>query len=156
MIYHYTKNFKLPSIMAHGLEPSANMLAKHEKPVNWFTRNPIWENTVFARNAPSFEAAHNLVSKYGWLLARIGCDDAVATYTWEQIKRVASIPKTHSRMFANSALRCGSDIFQWRCGLTMVPVEYFTAIEVYDGKTWIPYRREQIDALVVAWRLTCE
>jgi hypothetical protein len=135
MIYHYTKQLHLPSILKKGLLPTDLFIAKGERPVNWFTTNPLWERTVFILTAPTLPEAHEYMRDCGGLV-RIICDDDVAPYRWKELKEIAAIPYYMSRHLYCSAIKVGARPGEWRGTLDVVPVEKFLAIEFFDGQVW--------------------
>ena len=84
MIYHYTKSSSLPSILDQGLRAVClgPPLTAGEKPVVWFSTNPLWARTVFALFAPTFEQAYAAALDEGILLARIGCEELPTPSMW--------------------------------------------------------------------------
>jgi hypothetical protein len=137
MIYHYTKKFYLHSILEKGLMPTDLLLTPGEKPINWFTTNPLWERTVFALYAPLLEDAHEYMRYYGGLM-RIACEDCVAPYRWKELKEIANIPGHITNGLYRGAIRVGSRPGEWRGTLDVVPVEKFVAIDFFDGQAWTP------------------
>jgi hypothetical protein len=132
MIYHYTKGFHLPSILASSI-----LVAEGEKPILWFTTNELWENTIFVATAPTLTEAHEFMLDLGGLL-RISCDNSVALHRWKELREVASIPSKLAVCLYASAIRVGSRPGEWRGSLDAVPVEAFRMVDVYDGHDWVP------------------
>ena len=137
MIYHDTKVFNLPSILARGLKPTDVLIAPGELPVLWFTTNERWEPTVLSVFAPSLEAAHEAMLRHGGL-ARIVCDQTVAPHPWKELKEIARIPSKIAMILYRAAIDLGSRPGEWRGTLDVVPVTQFIALEIYDGHQWIP------------------
>jgi hypothetical protein len=135
MIYHYTQVFHVPSILAQGLQPSDLFISPGQKPLLWFSTNPMWENTVLPYNAPSLQEAHLQTLHIGGL-ARMICDESVAPYRWKELKKIARIPSKIAMGLYSSAIRLGSRPGEWRGTLDVVPVAKFMAIEFYDGEKW--------------------
>jgi hypothetical protein len=135
MIYHYTKAFHLPSILAHGLRQSELFLTSGEKPILWFSTNPAWENTVLMWRGRTLTEAHLLMRDRGGLV-RIVCDDSVAPHRWKELKGLALIPHRIATARYSTAISVGSRPGEWRGTFDVVPVAKFVAIEFYDGENW--------------------
>jgi hypothetical protein len=145
MICHYTKAFHLPSILSQGLRPSTLFITPGEKPILWFSTNPIWENTVLPYGAPSLQEAHLRTLDQGGLV-RIICDESVAQYRWQELKEIARIPSKIAMGLYSSAIRLGSRPGEWRGTLDVVPVAKFIAIEFYDGEKWTSFGQMAMEA----------
>lgn len=135
MIYHYTKTMFIPSILKKGLLPTDLFLTPGEKPINWFSTNPLWERTVLILTSPTLAEAHEYMLKQGGL-ARIVCNDEVAPIRWKQLKEIASIPYCVAHYLYSSAIQVGARPGEWRGTLDVVPVDKFVAIEFFDGQVW--------------------
>jgi hypothetical protein len=136
MIYHYTKEFNLASILEKGLIPWTIILWPGEKPVLYFTTNPRWENTVLIGQAETLRDSYDLAIKGRTRLVRISCDDSVVPHRWKQIKDLAAIPYSVAHGLYTSAIQVGSRPGEWRATLDVVPPEKFLAIEFFDGDSW--------------------
>jgi hypothetical protein len=146
MIYHYTKTWNLASILGNGLKPTSLHIPPGERAVNWFTTNPLWENTVFADLAPTIDKAHASVRQSGHLLIRISCDEAVATLRWEDVKEVANMECHDASALNRVALSIHSKPSEWRCTLETVPPSEFLRVDYWDGAEWIQFQ-EVMEAL---------
>jgi hypothetical protein len=151
MIFHYTKVVKLPAILRMGLrldppyiQGSRVPLGPGEKRVVWFSTNTRWENTIFVIDAPSLAQAHIRMMQYGGL-ARIGCDESVAPFTWHELKVLAAIPLKMSAALYQSAIRVGARPGQWRGTLDNVTPTAFKSIDTYDGVLWVPVTEDRLE-----------
>ncbi|MBI5277358.1 MAG: hypothetical protein HY854_12950 [Burkholderiales bacterium] len=45
-VFHYAPGIYLPKILSSGHLRPSNAGAPHERPVLWFSSNPVWENTA--------------------------------------------------------------------------------------------------------------
>ncbi len=140
VIYHYTKTYNLASILANGLKPTSLFAPPGEKAVNWLTINPLWENTVFAIDAPTIDKADTFARRIGHRLIRISCDESVATLRWKDVKEAANINFHQASALNRVALSSYSKPSEWRCTLETIPTSEFLRVEYWDGKEWTEFR----------------
>jgi len=135
----------MPAILKKGLKPTDYYISRGEKPVLWFSSNPIWENTVFCADAPTLEEAYQRMN--GEVLFRIGCDESVAPHTWKEIKEIANIPFKVATGLYRAAIMVKARPGEWRGTLDVVPLSHFETIEYYDGvcKQWVPIGELETD-----------
>ena len=117
IVWHYTTEEKLNPIYADGcLKPSAIGIGPKERPVLWFSSNPIWEPTAnkalgiagvgLARPMTNGEmAAH-------FRLIRFGLDHTL-TLPWNLIRKAANIAHTEQRRLIKRAKKVNAFPSQW-------------------------------------------
>jgi hypothetical protein len=88
ILWHYTKGLRMPSILADGvIKPSTLHVLEHQRIV-WFSRDHIWERTVFCLDTRDGASMQTLAERYGGLF-RIAVEPSTAPYTWKDLKHMA-------------------------------------------------------------------
>jgi hypothetical protein len=140
--YHYTTGNKLSPISTSGcLLPTNVLVAPHEKPVLWFSLNPVYEPTAIKlivksygqAYRPSVQELHQLIGIF-----RFGIDAGDARLaTFNKLPRLARIsPIDVSRMVA-SGLRIGATPTHWSGSLVPIALAELE-FEEWTGDTWVP------------------
>jgi hypothetical protein len=167
MKHHYTVRGHLDKIVAERvIRQATEGLQPGERPVVWFSTNPLWERTVCKvdrangdplgvslqqhwemsqRPFEAFVGDGMLGAKLGTIdpqpqfqPARITVADEVASYTWEDFKRLSGISKKSARALYQAAIRVGARPGEWFVSFEPVPAEKWLAVELYNGAGWEP------------------
>lgn len=141
-LWHYTTGEKLLLILeSKEIKLTPAGLTKGERPVGWFSTNPIWETTCNKgwRNKTTGEirtlTKEETEDKSNGLV-RIKVKPDVAPYDFEDFKRKSKIPKAVAKGLEIVAYQVGSNPKQWRVSFKPVPQSEWLDIEVWDGVKW--------------------
>jgi hypothetical protein len=129
MIWHYTKHVHLPAITKERLiKPAEKYIGVNERPIVWFSTNPLWERTV-----------HDIqqLLAMGIYPARIGVSEETAPYPFNKLRRLSRMKARTADDLINAASRLGADPKEWRGTLDPVPSELWQSVEVWKDKQWI-------------------
>ncbi len=142
ILWHYTRGDNMRGILQDGTIKLATAgIMQNERPVVWFSTNPIWEETV---NGIVIERDGTLKyldkdethAECGGLF-RIGVAPETAPYTWEVIKVRARIKPKVAKVLAEIAREKGANPKDWRGTLEPVPREKWIAVESWNGSEWV-------------------
>jgi len=146
--YHYTYGDNFAKIIESGvIRRAVALIDVGEKPVVWFTLNPIWDPTV---NKAAYGPEGEIVfltkeetAQYGNGLFRFGVPLAVAPLTWSEIRQQSGMSPDIAKALEETANEKGSDPREWRGTFDDVPLSKCVAIDFwYQGK-WIDAAENQ-------------
>jgi len=142
-IYHYTFGHKMPEIANDGyLRPTGVNIAHDERPVLWFSRNPVFERTAAKGTLENgkvrlmnFGEMHEHLGIYRFALPMP--DQRV--FTWVRLPKLANIPQRVVKHMISEGVRRGAKPSDWLG--TFVPIAlHEMKFEVWDGDKWVNKR----------------
>lgn len=115
------------------------MVAPHEKPVLWFSANPVYEPTAIKLIAsgdrafrPTVEVLHHLIGIF-----RFGLNAKDARLMpFNRIQRIAHISPKEAAAMVASGLRIGAKPSHWTGSLVPIPLSELE-FEEWTGDTWV-------------------
>ncbi|ELP30841.1 hypothetical protein [Rhodopirellula baltica] len=147
-LYHYTTQKLYDEIEASGMiKVASGGIGAKELAVCWFTKSADWDET--ANKGLEVEhrgkdirvtATRRLTHHMGRGLARIVCDDSVATCDWKTFKHRSGIKAKHASSLFRAAQNCGVKASDWRVSFEPIGREKWNKIEFWDGSDWIADR----------------
>ena len=141
MVWHYTTAPSFAAIRKDGLiRPSTMYLTPGERPIVWFSSDPLWEHTV-VKGVRAFDGSVIQLGMSGLLargvgLIRIGVDPDTAPMTWPELKRHSRMPAKIARGLVRVANGWGASASKWRGTFDAVPTEKWQAIEHFENRRW--------------------
>lgn len=141
-LWHYTTGKKLLLILeSKEIKLATACLTKGERPVAWFSTNPIWETTCNKGWQDKTTGEIRTLSKEETAnkcngLVRIKVKRDVAPYDFEGFKRKSKIPKAHAKGLEVTAHIAESNPKEWRVSFKPVPQSEWLDIEVWNGVKW--------------------
>jgi hypothetical protein len=140
--YHYTTGNKLSPISSSDcLLPTNVMIAPHEKPLLWFSVNPVYEPTAIKlimrddnrAYRPSVQELHQLIGIF-----RFGLNAGDARLVaFNKLPRLARISQVDISRMVASGLRIGATPTHWAGSLAPIPLSELE-FEEWTGDTWVP------------------
>jgi hypothetical protein len=133
IVYHYTKGYHIETIRIVGeLRPTTIGVPKGERPILWFSSNPVWEHTV------SSHLGIQGTRRLGQGLYRIAIDtEKTRVYDWLQLKQLSQMHPRMQDYLEREAVRIGAKPEEWFGTFKPVPREQWVAIEVWpEGEPW--------------------
>jgi hypothetical protein len=147
-LWHYTVYLRWVDIAASGtLRPATALLGARERPVVWFSMNPVWEETANKswQNRIGWRRLTRAETEVKGLgLVRIAVAPEVAPYTWEDFKRLSGIARSDSRRLEAVAREDGASLAEWRVSFEPVRREHWSSVERWVHTTWIPLTHEAV------------
>jgi hypothetical protein len=146
--WHYTVMQSLEKIIKCGvIKPADIEITLGEKPITWFSTNPVWENTVikgYVRNGHQELLGMRGLLEHGHGIARIGIAKETAPLRWNDLREQSEMPAWFASSLAKVARRWNAKPGEWRGTFDAVPREKWLTIETYDAKTysWLPFYSE--------------
>src|SRR5262245_9462585 len=141
-VFHYTIGAKLPAILADGvIRPATAFVPDGERPVVWFSTNPVWEQSANKALLDPVTGAWQPLTReetadHGGGLVRIEVEPSAAPFRWRQFSRIARASRSICRGLERVAAKTGDDPADWRFSLGSVPLTAWRSIEVWDGARW--------------------
>jgi hypothetical protein len=154
MIWHYTKWDYIAGILKSGVIRKSTIKCENGKwQAVWFSTNQYWERTARRDRAfdpRTMELLRMTPARHweiGCPLYRIGVDEGVAPYTFNQYCRRVDLPKKDRSHLLRKGESWGADHKEWRCSLSPVPSDKWVAIERYEADGWTPYEAATATAM---------
>jgi hypothetical protein len=141
-IWHYTVGLRLIEIIeSKVIKPATANVPRGEKPVVWFSSNPVWEMTC---NKGFQDKATGLIrtltkeetAYYGNGLVRIKVNSNVAPYNFQVFKKLSNISNRIARVLENVAEQQSANPREWYVSFKPVPQSEWLDIELWDGINW--------------------
>jgi hypothetical protein len=140
--YHYTTGNKLLPISASGcLLPTNVMVAPQEKPILWFSVNPVYEPTAVKLIAtadrrvyrPTFQELHQIIGIFRFGI--VATDARLVPFN--KLQRLAHISSHDMAAMTASGMRIGATPAHWTG--TLIPLALSELdFEEWTGDMWIP------------------
>jgi hypothetical protein len=139
-VWHYTTEEKLNPIYADGaLMPTAIKIGPNERPVLWFSSNPVWEPTANkALGVRGIGAVRSLTTDemvQMFRLIRFGIDSERLLH-WPELRKVARIAHTEQRRLAKRARKVGAAPHHWYGSLQPVRLSELVREDYVPGEGW--------------------
>lgn len=143
LVWHYTTYDRLERILAAGeIRPATAHVPPNERPIVWFSRNPVWEETATPALRDSSgrtrKATRDEMKRVARGMVRIGVDSSTAPFDWYQLKRRSGMKARIARGLEDAALREGSSSRDWCGTFDPVPRSQWISVEILDGDQWVP------------------
>jgi hypothetical protein len=146
-IWHYTVGVHLPGIMRSGeIRCATAFVPESEKPLVWFSTNPLWEETANKMYKDILGTLHEgnkeTTAKIGEGLIRIEVSPDAAPYSWKDFKKKKMWTKKIIKGLEKAALKVGANPSQWRMSYYPVPKEKWIAVERWnpEKQTWEDFK----------------
>lgn len=140
-IWHYTIGFYIkPIFVSKCILPATAYVSKKEQPVVWFSSNDVWEETANKSAMINGKVVHfNRIetAKHCGGLIRIEVDPKVASYNWEQFKKISGIDSKSAKSLEVAALKNGANPKDWWVSFSPVSIDSFLDVEFYSNNKWI-------------------
>jgi hypothetical protein len=147
--WHYTIDANARMIFESGvIKPATLYLTEGERPITWFSVNPVWENTVQKALLGTLLDRHGLL-EHGIGLVRIGVALETAPLRWQELRELSGMPSKVASGLLNCAHKWYAAPAEWRGTFEPVPRDKWLSIETYDKatRTWVPMSDEFTDEL---------
>ncbi len=147
ILWHYTMHSSLVDILRLGEIRLPPPPAKGEKPVIWFSKNPIWEPTASKQitavdGSSSRELTMEQTAILGNGLGRIGVDSQTAPHDWRGFKALSGAATKVTTSLYNDAHKKGAKPKDWYVSFSSVPKSAWVSVETWDGFNplgWVTY-----------------
>ena len=141
VVWHYTVGKSYTEIACDGfIKLGTALICKRERPVVWFSTNPVWEATVnkFWRNGDGthIELTKEKTAELGGGLVRIAVRPKTAPVTWTIFKRESGIDPKKAKELERTALVRFADPREWRCSWVARPSDKWIAVETWKDGRW--------------------
>jgi hypothetical protein len=143
IVWHYTTGECLVKILRDGyIKPATAFVARGERPIVWFSRNPTWERTankMWRKPDGSIELLDREGTRVrGGGLVRIGVTPATAPFNWRDLKEQSRMSAKIARALYQTAINKGARPSDWYGTFDVVPRHLWVAVERLDGENWVP------------------
>jgi hypothetical protein len=141
LVWHCTTGRNFIEIVADGaIKPAKLLIGPSERPVVWFSRNPLWEPTAnklwLASDGSLVPLDMEQTYRLCGGLVRIGVTEDVAPYNFRQLQKVARISSKMAARLRDAGIKVGANPSDWYASLEPVPREKWSAVEVWNGSHW--------------------
>jgi hypothetical protein len=109
------------------IKPATAFIGKGERPIVWFSTNPVWEQTVHSMET---------LIRWGVSPCRIAVPPEVAPYRFNKLRRLSGMKADTADALARAARRDGANPDEWRGTFDAVPRDRWLAIEMRNGDSW--------------------
>jgi hypothetical protein len=149
-VWHYTTDDKLNSIYAdEALLPTAIAIGPNERPVLWFSSNPVWEPTANKALGVERNGQRTMIRPMTnaemfrmFKLRRFGIDSERLMH-WPVLRKAARIGMTEQRRMIKRAREMGSAPHHWYGTLDPVPLSDLVREDYIHGEGWVLYDEEK-------------
>jgi hypothetical protein len=141
-LWHYTVGHKLPPIReAYALRPNGAKVAPNERPVVWFSADPVYEPTAIklvqmpgqARlRRPSVAEMHELIGLFRFAIDR--ADPRLAP--WPAVHRKARISTSGVANMIRAGVEIGAKPMNWFGAFEEIPLPD-VRFEAWTGQQWV-------------------
>jgi len=141
IVWHYTTLSRLERILAAGeIRPAIAGVPEGERPIVWFSRNSVWEETATPAIRDHTGQMHKATKKemHALGMVRIAVDSTSAPFDWHQLKRRSGMKTRDARRLEIAARREYSFPEDWRGTFEPVLRSEWLSIERFDGDQWVP------------------
>lgn len=149
LVYHYTVGGNFTKILASGVILPADIgVQPPERPIVWFSTNPIWENTVI-KGIPVVGGGYvNMgwaeLNHFGIPLIRIGVARETAPLRWRDLREQSLMPSEIASGLVRAAKMEFAQPGEWRGTFEPVPAEKWLSVETYNVQAmrWVEYHEK--------------
>lgn len=139
-LWHYTIGQRLIPILESGVIKQATaFISEDEKPVVWFSTNPVWEKTcnkLKQTNHGFISLSKEETMRLGGGLIRIEVRSEAAPYDWNDYVRLSGVDSEIANRLLVKARQSGARAHEWRVSFEPVKTDNWLDIE-----EWIPERK---------------
>ena len=138
IVWHYTTLGYFRSILRDGfIKPATEYVPPGERPVVWFSSNPVWENSA-AKGVTERRKMRTLTFEehVGVGLVRIGVQSATAPYQWQEIKELSHMDASVAQNLYNVAIAEGARPGEWYGTFDPVPRDAWISVETWREGEW--------------------
>jgi len=151
IVWHYTTGDAFLGILRDGhIRASTGGQTPNEKPITWFSTEPLWEPTVYKKlmrpDGTGEQLGMSGLLAHGFQLIRIGAPAGVAPLRWTDIKEQSGIPVHEQRWMARVSKDLGGNPSRWRGAWGAVQiVGQLAVIERFDTalNAWVALPTEE-------------
>lgn len=150
-LWHYTAGHKLPLIREAGaLRPNGAKIAPRERPVLWFSAEPVYEPTAIKLvqmlgcaqpRRPNMGELHEMIGVFRFAIGR----DDLRIHPWQTVHRLARISPAGVASMLRAGVEIGARPTNWFGILKEVALGDLK-FEAWTGESWIP---AQLDASIL-------
>jgi hypothetical protein len=144
-VFHYTTMEKLEHILNDRLIiPATEYVPKNERPVVWFSTNPVWEETankgIMDALGRISEGSREKTHEGAGGLSRIEVPEST-TVNWLTFKLESGIKPILAKRLARTAKKQNSKPSEWRVSFTSVPESEWLSVELFnwEKQIWEPH-----------------
>lgn len=137
LVYHYTVGGNFKRILASGvILPATAGVLPPERPIVWFSTNPLWENTV-VKGIPVVGGGYvdmgwAELNRYGIPLIRIGVALETAPLRWRDLREESHMRSAIASALVRVAKRSFAQPGEWRGTFDPVPAKKWVTVETYN------------------------
>lgn len=156
VVWHYSTALGFLALVKAGrVDVSTQDIRANEKPVAWFSANPVMEYTIrevaIERGNGTFlrskTAADYRIMGMGLYRVAVAADSMLR---YVDLLKAAKIGITRRRQLESAARRVGANPFEWYGQLQPLPLDQALGLEIFDGTRWNPLQPEGAAARVLA------
>jgi hypothetical protein len=143
-VFHYTTMEKLGKILdSRSIFTATGYVPKNERPVVWFSTNPVWEETankgIMDALGRISDGSREKTHKGAGGLARIEVPESI-TVNWLTFKLESGIKPVLAKRLARIAKKQNSKPSEWRVSFTSVPESEWISLELFNWEKqfWEP------------------
>lgn len=138
MVWHYTILDAFRSILHDGfIKPATEFVPPGERPVVWFSSNPVWENSA-AKGVT--EGGRMRIATFDEHvsagLIRIGVQSATAPYRWQETKELSNMDASVAQKLYRVAIAKGARPGEWYGTFDPVPRDAWVSVEIWRDGEW--------------------
>jgi hypothetical protein len=143
VVYHYTTGQNFHRIVGMGaILPAVDYVPLGEKPIVWFSYDPLWEPTACKSLRDNSGSIIHLdregTAQHGGGLVRIGVHPRTAPHDWHTLKELSGMSSKIARALYRTAIEKGSRPGNWRGTFDPVPRSNWTSVDVFHNGLWVP------------------
>ena len=147
-LWHYTVGHKLPLIReSNALRPNGARIAPNERPVLWFSSDPVYEPTAIKLvqmpdqgrlHRPSVRELHELIGVFRFAIDR--ADPRLDN--WPTVQRKARISPAGVASMIRAGVEVGAKPMNWFGAFQEIPLADLQ-FESWTGTEWVPAGLDQ-------------
>lgn len=141
-LWHYTPAHRLIDIIESGHIKFSIDTFENEKPVVWFSSNPVWENSV-VKYVRTEESEKQLITKESMLricgLGRIEVKYTEEIITWQLLKEYNGVNPECNDFFEMAGDLFGGNPTEWYASHTQCDMKNWLKIEIWKNELWQPF-----------------
>jgi hypothetical protein len=142
VLWHYTIGMCFGAILREGqINPSKILVEPGERPITWFSTNPVWEITASRTESDGSRrmlSLEEMNSRFG--LYRIGVNRDESFKPWLRLLQRARIPAWRVRDLETTGRARGANPYDWWGCLSPVRSDKWVFLEQWNSERWTDVR----------------
>jgi hypothetical protein len=138
-LWHYAPLVYLPAIVESGCLRPSNDGAEHERPLVWFSANPVWEPTAGkvwkTGNTVRCLSFREQQQRVGCMRIAIDAADP-RLLPWAEACKVAGMSRDTRRALERAGRKEGANPAHWFAIDRPVPVAELLELEIFERGAW--------------------